>query len=144
MRRMGIAALVVLGVALPDSLSAQPSLPLTTREVAGQWLLRVTSPQRPVPGLTISDWSQARSGLALQVLNRDGVLSCSVHAKPARCKIEDGELIVTTLQSRATMVFTLSDRAGPAFAGSVHLRSGLLSFRSMLVGTVLMSRRRLD
>ncbi|MFC5345863.1 hypothetical protein ACETK8_16430 [Brevundimonas staleyi] len=144
MRRMGIAALVVLGLALPDSLCAQSSLPLTTREVAGQWLLRVTSSQRSVPGLTVNDWSQARSGLAFQVLERNGVLSCAVHAKPAQCKIDDGELVVTTLQSGATMVFTLSDRAGPAFAGSVRLRSGLLSFRSILVGTVLMSRRRLD
>lgn len=132
-----IAAVLALSAALPGAAHAQAAPPLTGRELAGNWTLRIIPDRRP--GVTVST---DRPDMPLTIATRaDGGLSCRFGDDPGECRIRDGDLIATWTDSGAAMIFTLTDRARDGFTGAMRIRARLLPFGSVHIGAVNMIRR---
>lgn len=132
-----LGALALGGAAL-----SQSAPPITNRDVVGQWRLLVMPAERD--DLNIS--FRAKDGgeqldLPLTITERsNGRLACVVRNDPANCQIRDGRLVVASAGGGVRMTYTLADRSGGGFSGTVNLRVRLLPIGGH-IGTVVMTRR---
>lgn len=120
---------------------AQTAAPIVTRDVIGDWSLRMT----PIEGQGRSVTFKSRDGgplvqpLTITAQSGDR-LTCTVDAQPAQCRVRDGKLLVATGANGMRMTFTLTDRTRQGFAGKVDLRVRFLPLGGP-IGTVEMVRR---
>lgn len=140
-KRRGIETAVLAYLLISGAAIAQTAAPITSRDVIGDWSLRMTPTEDD--GRTVT--FKARDGgpliQPLSITARSGDrLTCTVDAQPAQCRIRDGKLLVATGANGMRMTFTLTDRTRQGLAGTVDLRVRLLPIGGP-IGTVDMVRR---
>jgi hypothetical protein len=126
------AALLLAAGTAAVSASAQGG-PLTARDVAGSWVLRIMPSERR--GVTV----RGRPETALTVAARGGALVCTLDGEPANCAIRDGAFAVAQTHPDAVMTFTMSGRIRDGFSGSARIRVRRMPF-SGDIGPVNMVR----
>lgn len=135
-------AVLVAGLALCGTASAQSAAPITDREVVGDWRLVIT----PVQGQGRSVTFQARDGserldFQLGITSQpNGRLNCIFDGDPAECRIRRGGLRIAVPGDGFTMIYTLKNRSPGGFTGDVDLRVRRLPVGG-IVGSVNMIRR---
>ena len=137
----GLAAFAVSSM-LGGAAFAQAA-PITGREVIGDWLLAITPAERQGLRITVESQDGGELDFPLTVRARaDGGLACVARARPAECRIEDGDLVVIlgSGSGGARMTFTLADRTREGFSGTARLRLRLLPIGGH-IGSVAMRPR---
>jgi hypothetical protein len=122
---------------------AQAQVPITARDVVGDWTLSITPADRPGLNVSVESADGGRPDLPLTITAQaNGRLACVVNDRPAQCRIADGDLIVVSPSSSgsARMTFTLDTRTRNGFTGSASIRIRLLPIGGG-IGSVAMVRR---
>jgi hypothetical protein len=141
MRHLYAVGTALTASLLIDGAAIAQTAPISSREVIGEWSLRMTP--LSADGRTVTFKSRDGGPLIqpLSITTRSGDrLACTVDAQPAQCRIRDSKLVVTTGANGMRMTFTLTDRTRQGFAGTVDLRVRLLPIGGP-IGTVDMVRR---
>ena len=136
-----IGAAMLASALVASAALAQTAAPITSRDVIGEWSLRMT----PVEGQGRTVTFQSKDGgplvQPLTITARSGDrLTCVVDSEPAQCRIRDGRLVVTSGSGGMRMIFTLASRIRQGFTGTVDLRVRLIPIGGA-IGTVEMLRR---
>lgn len=140
-RRDRIRAAMLASSLLGGAAIAQTAAPIASRDVIGDWSLRMTPAADDGRNITFKSRDGGQLIQPLSITTRSGDrLNCTVDAQPAQCRIRDGKLVVATGANGMRMTFTLTDRTRQGFAGAVDLRVRLLPIGGP-IGTVDMVRR---
>ena len=132
----GLAACALCGTAL-----AQAAPPITSGEVAGDWMLKITPAERQDLSISFESKSGNQLDFPLTVTPQPrGRLSCVLDGDPADCRIRDGKLVVVMASGGVRMTFTLTGRSRGGFQGDASLRVRLLPIGGH-IGAVTMARR---
>lgn len=121
---------------------AQDAMPITNREVVGEWTLEITPADQGV-NISFESADGSPSDFPLTITARSaGPLSCLVRERPAECRLEENQLIVETpsRSGGARLIFTLADRTPAGFSGTARIRVGSLPDGTH-VGSANMTRR---
>ncbi|WP_374274726.1 hypothetical protein [Brevundimonas sp.] len=141
--RFGIGAAAVVWAAMGGAALAQGAAPLTAADVVGEWTLAITPTERRGMSITVEAAEGGRPDLPLEITAASGDrIACVLRARPAECRVRNGELVVVmpTSSGSARMTFTLTERLAQGFRGSANVRVRLLPFGGH-IGAVTMTRR---
>lgn len=142
LKQIGAAIVLSVGLAGTAQAQAQATVPLTPRDVVGDWTLQITPAERRGFSISIQAADGGSPDLDLTVAARTASdLTCTLHGDPAECEIDDGHLVVTSAKRGARMTFTLTQRTATGFAGAARFNARLLPFGNGHIGSVTMTRR---
>ncbi|MFN7112433.1 MAG: hypothetical protein ACK4M2_12425 [Brevundimonas sp.] len=140
-KRQAILAGVLAACALCGTALAQAASPITSGEVAGDWMLKITPAERQDLSISFESKSGNQLDFPLTVTPQPrGRLSCVLDGDPANCRIRDGKLVVVMASGGVRMTFTLTGRSRGGFLGDASLRVRLLPIGGH-IGAVTMARR---
>ncbi len=136
-----VASAILMSSLVYGAAIAQTAPAITSRDVIGEWSLRMTPPEGDGRTITFKSKNGGQLVQPLSITARSGDrLNCTVDAEPAQCRIRNGRLVIATGANGMRMTFTLTDRTRQGFAGAVDLKVRLLPIGGP-IGTVDMVRR---
>lgn len=140
-KRRAFLAGVLAADALCGTALAQAAPPITSGEVAGDWMLKITPAERQDLNISFKSKSGNQLDFPLTVTPQPrGRLSCVLDGEPADCRIRDGKLVVVMASGGVRMTYTLTARTRAGFSGDVSLRVRLLPIGGH-IGSVAMAPR---
>ena len=141
-RLKAVGTVLLLTSLMGGAALAQGAVPITGREVVGEWRLAITPAERQDLSITFKarDGGQRLDFPLTVAAQANGRLACVLDDEPAECRIRDGKLVVVMAQDGFRMIFTLTDRTRDGFRGAASMRVRLLPI-SGPIGAVTMARR---